>query len=38
MLPLTIAVAAGDTVAGEASDGTLRCLLVALRGGSGSSP
>ncbi len=28
-LPLTIAVVAGDTIAGEASTGTLRYLLIA---------
>ena len=31
-LPLTVGVVAGDTVAGEASHGTLRCLLVAPTG------
>lgn len=31
-LPLTIAVVAGDTIAGEASNGTLRYLLVAPAG------
>ena len=31
-LPLTIGVVAGDTIAGEASHGTLRYLLIAPAG------
>ena len=36
-LPLTIGVVAGDTIAGEASLGTLRYLLIAPPGASGCS-